>query len=167
MDSVALSAAPAGARPDQDGFSLIELLCGIAVAVILICGAMVGVAQHQAQRRVHGEQILAMCACRNTMEMLRSVDITALPGYDNQGFDVPGQNGQAHGLDPLAGDPDGLPGEIHVVVARNNAGVINDTVGVPQTNASGTLYLVTARVRWRGATRGGDFQMQCLMGERK
>ena len=64
-----------------------------------------------------------------------------------------GQNGQAHGLDALPGDPDGLPGEIHVVVS--------------QTNAIATLYLVTTRVRWRGATRGGDFQMQCLMGERK
>jgi len=153
MDTVARSATSAGTPPGQDGFSLIELLCGISVAIILICGAMVGVAQHQAQRRVHGEQILAMTACRNTMEMLRSVDITALPGYDNTGFDVLGQNGQAHGLDALPGDPDGLPGEIHVVVS--------------QTNASATLYLVTTRVRWRGATRGGDFQMQCLMGERK
>ncbi|MEY4828753.1 MAG: hypothetical protein RLZZ562_549, partial [Planctomycetota bacterium] len=26
---------------------------------------------------------------------------------------------------------------------------------------------VTARVRWRGATRGGNFAMQTLMGERR
>jgi prepilin-type N-terminal cleavage/methylation domain-containing protein len=161
MDSVARSTAPAGARPGQDGFSLIELLCGIAVAVILICGAMVGVAQHQAQRRVHTEQVLAMSACRNTMELLRSVDIAALPGYNNTGFDVPGQNGQAHGLDALQGDLDGLPGEITVVVATD------PVTHLPMTNAWSTLYQVTTRVRWRGATRKGDFQMQCLMGERK
>jgi lysylphosphatidylglycerol synthetase-like protein (DUF2156 family) len=29
------------------------------------------------------------------------------------------------------------------------------------------LYVVTARVRWRGATRGGNFAMQTLMGERR
>src|SRR5262249_55197842 len=147
------SATPVGTPPGQDGFSLIELLCGISVAVILICGAMVGVAQHQAQRRVHGEQILAMSACRNEMEYLRSLDITELPTWDDRGFDVPGQNGQAHGLDTLPGDLDGFPGHI--------------TVAVAQVTASATLYLVTTSVRWRGATRGGNFQMQCLMGERK
>ena len=122
------------ARPGEQGLSLVELLCGIAVTVMLVAGAMTGVAQHQAQRRVHGEMILAMSACRNTMETLRSVDITALPGFNNTGFDVPGQNGQALGLNPLPGDADGLAGEI--------------TVRIDRTALTAVLYRVTTRVRW-------------------
>lgn len=141
------------AREAEAGLTLIELLCGISITIILLCGAMTGVAQHQAQRRVHGEQILAMSACRNTMETLRSVPITALPSYHGRGFDVPGQDGQAHGLAAVAGDLDGLAGEIYVTVDRS----------------SGTtkLYRVRTRVHWQGVTRGGVFEMECLMGERR
>ena len=140
-------------RSAQSGITLIELLAGIAVAVTLVIGTMTGVASHQAQRRMHGELILAMCACRNTMETLRSVDISQLPGYNGRGFDVPGQNGQAHGLLPVPGDADGLAGEITVVADRSNA--------------FATLYRVKTRVRWQGVTRRGDFAMECLMGDRK
>jgi hypothetical protein len=94
--------------------------------------------------------MLAMEACRSTMEMLRSVDITQLPTYNGHGFDVLGQGGQPHGLHPAVGD---LPGEITVTLDRSSAGI--------------NLYLVTTRVRWTGVTRGGDLSIQCLMGERR
>lgn len=142
------------AREAEAGLTLIELLCGISITVILLCGAMTGVAQHQAQRRVHGEQILAMSACRNMLETLRSVDMATLPTLNGQGFEVIGQNGEARGLTPLQGDADGMAGEIQVTAHA-------------RSQTSNPLYVVTARVRWRGATRGGNFAMQTLMGERR
>jgi prepilin-type N-terminal cleavage/methylation domain-containing protein len=144
---------PDRTRSGQDGFSLVELSVALVMVVFLIAGTISGVASPQAQRRVHGERMLAMEACRSTMEMLRSVDIANLPSYHGHGFDVPGQNGQPHGLHPNAGDLDGLPGEISVTVDRSTGGIV--------------LYMVTTRVRWSGVTRGGDLAIQSLMGERR
>jgi type II secretory pathway pseudopilin PulG len=144
---------PAEASAPECGLSLIELLAALAFVVLLLSSAMTGVVSHSNQRRVHTEQLLAMAACRSTLEFLRGVDIAVLPTYNGTGFDVPGQDGQPGGLPPLEGDLDGLPGEISIVANR--------TTGVD------TLYTVTVAVRWRGATRGGFLQMQALMGERR
>lgn len=152
------SVAPA-VRPDtvsdrEAGVSMVELLTGMTIAVLLIGGAMMGVVQHQSQRRMHGEKILAMSACRNVLETLRSVEIADLPGYNGTGFAIPGQNGQNVGLTPVDGDADGLPGEI-TVTAHSRSQLNNP------------LYVVTTLVRWRGVTSGGHFSMCTLMGERR
>ena len=75
----ALESPSTGTASRQSGVSLVELLTGMVIAVLLIGGAMTGVAQHQAQRRMHGELILAMSACRNTLETLRDADMATLP----------------------------------------------------------------------------------------
>lgn len=152
--AVGHAVCPDRARARESGVSMVELLTGMTIAVLLIGGAMMGVVQHQAQRRTHGERILAMSACRNALETLRAVEIADLPAYDGTGFDVPGQNGQAVGLTPVAGDADGLPGEITVTAHA-------------RSQTSNPLYVVTTRIRWRGATRGGEFSMCTLMGERR
>lgn len=138
----------------ESGMSMVDLLTGMVIAVLLIGAALIGVTQHQAQRRVHGEQILAMSACRNMLETLRSVDIETLPTLNDQDFEVLGQNGQTRGLTPVAGDTDGMAGEITVTAHA-------------RSQSNNPLYVVTARVRWQGATRGGNFAMQTLMGERR
>lgn len=140
-------------NPRQAGASLVELVAAITFVVVLVMGALTGAVSHSAQRRVHSELILAMSACRDTIEQLRSLDISVLPTMNNTGFDVAGIDGQPAGLTPRPGDLDGLPGELTVVVNRNTSGA--------------ALYTVRARVRWRGATRQGDFSMTCLMGERR
>ena len=152
--SPALPAPPAQRSAPDAGFSLVELMIGMVICVMLVVGIMTGVVAHQAQRRVHGEQILAMSACRNVMETLRSVDIDALPTWDGHGFDIPGQNGQAQGLVPQAGDADGLAGRISITKHADWA-VDNE------------LYVVTTTVDWRGATRGATFSMTTLMGQRR
>ncbi len=155
LDQAALHDDPVAVRQAaQSGMSLVDLLTGMVIAVLLIGAALIGVTQHQAQRRVHGEQILAMSACRNMLETLRSVDIATLPTLDGQDFEVLGQNGQTRGLTPVEGDPDGSAGEVSVVAHA-------------RSQPANPLYVVTARVRWRGATRGGNLAMQTLMGERR
>jgi hypothetical protein len=140
-------------RESQRGTSLVELTVLLVAAALLVGSTLSGVVSHGIQRRIHGEQILAMSACRNTLETLRSVPFTTLPSFHGTGFDVPGQDGQPRGLSPVPGDLDGLPGEISVQLNRQSGGAI--------------LYTVTARARWLGATRGGDFKMTAVMGERR
>ena len=125
----------------------------ISTLLLLLGGAMLAVVSHSQQRRVHSERTLAMTACRNTLERLRSVDAPTLETLNGTGFDVPGINGQARGLTVLPRDADGLPGSIEVVRHR--------------TSATGDLYLVRTSVRWSGATRGGRFVLECLMGPRR
>src|SRR5262245_21603092 len=153
--SPAVPAPPAPQRTAPSaGFTLVELMIGMVICVMLVVGIMTGVVAHQAQRRVHGEQILAMSACRNMMETLRSVDIAQLPTFDNFGFDVPGQNGQLVGLVPQAGDADGHSGKVSVTKHT-------------EWTATNQPYVVTTTVDWRGATRGATFSMTTLMGERR
>lgn len=141
-------------RPDpQSGVSLVELLTGMTVAVLLVGSTLTGVVSHQSQRRVHSERILAMAACRNTMETLRSVDFATLPSFHGRGFDIPGTNRQTAGLVPVDGDADGMAGQIAVVEHSRNG--------------SDVLYQVTTSVTWSGVTRGGRFEMQCLIGDRR
>lgn len=151
--AVTAPSAPQRTAPEA-GFTLVELMIGMVICVMLVVGIMTGVVAHQAQRRVHGEQILAMSACRNIMESLRAVDIDALPAQNGVGFDVPGQNGQLQGLTAQAGDADGKPGRI--TVQRHT-----------EWTALNPLYIVTTTVDWRGATRGATFSMTTLMGERR
>ncbi len=140
-------------RATEHGASLVELTVMLVSVVILLAGALSGAVTHSAQRRVHGEQILAMAACRNTLENLRGVDFDTLPSLHNTGFDVPGTDGQPKGLPPREGDSDGLPGRITVTLNRSVSGAV--------------LYTVRTTVTWRGATRGGEFSMETLMGERR
>lgn len=125
----------------------------LGAAAILILGSVTAVTQHAAQRRVHGEQILAMTTCRNVLEQLRSLPVTELPALHGTGFDVPGPDGQPGGLLCVPGDSDGLPGTIEVTVNRSSGSVV--------------LYHVRALVRWQGTTRNGTFAMDTLMGERR
>lgn len=140
-------------RRGETGTSLVELTVMVTAAVMLLACIFSGVVSHNSQRRMHSEKLLAMAACRSTLEQLRAVPFTTLATYNGTGFDVPGIDGQPRGLTPLAGDADNLPGEIYVTVNRSSGGTI--------------LYTVRARVRWRGATRNGDFSIETLMGERR
>jgi hypothetical protein len=133
--------------------SLVELMMMLSFAVLLLLGAVSGVLSHSAQRRIHGEKILAMAACRNTLETLRGVDFATLTSYHGTGFDVPGQNGEPGGLNAVPGDADGLPGEITVTQYLSQGGHV--------------LYQVRTTVRWMGATRGGSFSMETLIGDRR
>ncbi len=146
-------AVPWGPTTSAAGFMIVELMVFLGAAVLLLSGALLSAHAHSQQRRVHSERTLALTACRNTFERLRSLDVATIAALAGTGFDVPGMDGQPNGLTPTEGDADGLPGTIRVETYR--------------TAASGTVYLVTTAVRWVGATRGGRFDMQCLIGSRR
>ena len=143
-------------KPDADpeaGTSLVELMLTVSVVLVMLAGTLTGVVYHQRQRQITMERQLAMVACRNTLEQIRGVDVAVLPSLDGRGFDVPGTNGAPGGLSPVAGDPDGLAGEITVRPA--------DTFG------GTTIYYVSTRVVWLGAGPNNVIQLEALVGERR
>ena len=137
----------------QAGFSLLELMMLLVAAVTLICATLQATIQHAAQRQIYSERSLALDSARNVLEELRTLDAASLPGMNGSGFDVPGPNGEARGLHPVAGDADGLPGRI-VMVPDTVVGTV-------------TLYRVSVTVRWRGRDPSGTLTIESLLGGRR
>lgn len=140
-------------RSEESGFSLIDLMIGAMVSIILI-GAVLTVIVHQGHlRQSNTETSLALNACMNTLENMRALDTSGILTMNGTGFDIPGPNGQPNGLTPVAGDLDGLPGAVTVVIDQSSGG--------------NTLYLVVCSVTWTGVTGRRIYSMQTVMGERK
>ena len=140
-------------EPPENGSTLVELMMLMSTAVIVLLATLSGVVQHGRQRQAKGELSLAMGACRNTLEELRSVDFATLPTVNNQGFDVPALDGSPGGLTPPEGDLDGLPGLI--------------TITIEETDGTNILYRVRAEVEWRGISPNWRFSMETLLTDRK
>lgn len=137
----------------ERGFSLVEVMVGMVASVLVIGSTLSMVTQHARLRKVDEELHLALVACQNNLEELRSLPFANLPSMHGVGFDVPGPNGAPGGLEPVAGDPDGLPGRF--------------TVTVDQTTGSETIYLVTATVEWSGSIKRQSLELQTLMRPRQ
>lgn len=143
---------PAPASP-QAGTSLVELVIASTIVITLLLVISTSTATQSRLRKVAEERNLAMAAIRNKLEGLREVPTASLLGLNGVGFDVPGTNGEAGGLAPVAGDSDDQPGAIKVVVDAS-AG-------------TETLYKVTLTVDWHGAAGNQSFAVTTLIAERK
>ena len=150
-----LHAAPAQerTRSGEEGFYLVEIIIGMVVAVIVIGAALSMTIQLAKQRKIDQETHLALVACRNNIEEIRSIPFADLPALNGAGFDVQSKDGAPGGLNALPGDPDGLPGQL--------------TVTVDQTIGSENIYLVRATVTWTGTLRRQSFNMETLIGPRE
>ena len=140
-------------HPTEQGFSLVELMVGMVLSVMAIGSILSMTVQHAQHRKVVQQIHLALVACRNNLEELHSVPFSSLPSMNGIGFDVPGRNGAAGGLNAVLGDLDGLPGQF--------------TVTVDQSTGGNTIYLVKATVTWSGSLKRQSFEMQTLMGPRQ
>jgi len=137
----------------EAGITLIEVMVCAVLAIVFLGAYMALAVRLSGHRQQERERALAMTAAINNLEHIRAVNFATLPSLDGSGFDVPGNNGTAGGLNPQAGDPDGLPGQLHVEVERTVAG--------------NTLYRVTATVAWRGVDGNQHISIQALVAERK
>lgn len=132
---------------------MVDMMISLVVSMVLI-GALLSVVHQQgATRRSTEEGILALSAARNNIEQIRSMTQAQVLALDGTGFDVPGTNGAAGGLQPQPGDSDGLPGQF--------------TVSVDQSAGGNTLYRVVASVVWLGVSGRRRIDLQALIGERK
>jgi len=137
----------------QAGTSLVEVMFA-AVLVVTFVGALLTVVVRQGvHRQVNSETSLAMTAALDNLEKLRNVPFGTLLSLNASGFDVPGLNGQPNGLQPVPGDPDGLPGELTVIV--------------DQPGPIATLYRVRATVLWTGISKVRRLHVETLIAERK
>lgn len=127
-------------------------MIGLLVCVLVV-GAALSMTVYQARLRKSDRELeLAMRACRNSLEELRSVDFASLPTMDGVGFDVPSADGGPGGLTPVPGDADGLVGEFSVTVDKSSGAAL--------------LYRVTAKAIWTGTLARQQFQLSLLMGPR-
>ena len=145
--------APEQARREEQGFSLIELMVGMVASVVVVGSMLSMTIQHAKLRKVDEEIHLALVACRNNLEELRSIPFAGLLSMNGVDFDVPGKNGAPGGLNAVPGDPDGLPGQF--------------TVTVDQTTGGETIYLATATVTWSGSLGRQSFELETLVGPRE
>ncbi len=144
---------PTHTRWEEQGFSLAELMLGMVVSVLVIGATLSMASQHARHRKVNEEIHLALVACRDNLERLRTTPVTSLLSQHGVGFDVLGKNGAPAGLAPLPGDPDGLPGQFTVIEDQSTGGE--------------AIYLVRASVVWSGSRRRQIFELETLMGPRE
>lgn len=132
-----------------------ELTIAIAAAVTIVSAVLTATVRHSNHRQSNQERELASLAALDTLERVRSVPFSALPGMDGTGFDVLDPNGNPGGLRPVDGDLDGLPGQL---IVRPEPG---GTIG------SETIYRVIAVVEWAGIRDRNRIEFGQLMVERK
>ena len=137
----------------ERGSSLIEIMIATMVAMVLIGALFSVVFQQGQQRRGTAEKSLALAAALSNLERARTLDQAGILALDGVGFDVPGVNGAPGGLQPVPGDPDGLPGSFAVLIE--------------QQSGPATLYRVVTTIRWRGGLGRRVLRLQALVGERR
>jgi type II secretory pathway pseudopilin PulG len=137
-------------RDGEAGFSIVELMLGTVLIVVGLVGLMTSCIRLHRLQQLDTEIGQAMRACRTNIEELRTAPIAALPGYDGRSFVVPGPDGTSAGLHAVAGDADGVPGEIHVTLDQSAAGR--------------NLYRIRTVVRWQGAAGDHTVDLATLRG---
>lgn len=141
------------ARDAERGVSLVELIVLLGATTVIVCSLLAGIVSMNSGRQVREEEMLAFDACRNVLEDLRSEPIANVAAASGRGFAVAGTSGSGIGLQPRAGDADGLAGSI--------------TVAPYRVYGTATLYRVTVAVDWAGAAPKGHVHLTTLMGERR
>lgn len=136
----------------EAGFSLVELMIGVVLMIVGLVGIMTSTIRLHSLQKVDTELGHAFRACRTNLEELRTVPLSTLPTLDGTGFDVLGPDGRSAGIDPVPGDPDGLPGEIHVTL--------------DQSTAVRSLYRIRVVVTWDAGSRVQSVELETLRGGR-
>lgn len=172
------------------GFTLAEVAMASAVLTIAAGGLMSSIVASMALNRVNNETALAQTYARRAVERLQSVEFSTVfatfnanAGDDPTGFGTaPGASFEAFGLEPLAADVDGRPGEIifpTVTIGANQQlreDVVDPALGMPRDlNGDGLppdgvdhaadyrVLPVRVRVQWRGATGPRSIVVETLL----
>ena len=177
----------------RKGFTLVEIAMAAAVLTIAAGGLMSSIVASMALTRVNNETALAQSYARRAIENMQGVDFAdvfrtfnADPDDDPAGVGTaPGANFAAFGLEPLAADADGRPGQItfpSIVVGgveqlREN--IDDPALGMPRDlNGDGhppdalnhaadyRVLPVRVRVQWRGAAGPRTITIETLLTSR-
>ena len=110
----------------EEGFTIIEVVLALVVLAVVVLGYMASQNAAVALERDTQDRELALNAAVRRLEALKTLSLGDLEALDGSGFAVAG-------LNPPAGDADGLPGLVRVEML------------------SPVLARVTVRVEWQGA----------------
>ncbi len=186
--------AHARPRRTRTGFSLVEVLLAAVILTVAVTGIAGSVLSALALNRVNRETALAQQAARRVIEEVSSVpfnqafacynadagdDAGLLIAARGPGFAVPG-------LQPLAGDPDGMCGRVIFPTIVNAGGVeelredsADGALGMPRDlNGDGNppdaldhsgdyrLLPVRVRVEWQGVSGERRVDMETILSDR-
>lgn len=147
---------PAGAGPaardGQGGFTLLEFMFGMLIAILGLGGVLLLTIANARMRRVDQETAIAATAMRQKLEELRAATFASLPARNGEGFMIDLQSDGRPDLQPVPGDADGLPGSI--------------AIATEATSGTETLYRVTVSVLWRGVAGNRHVALQTLVANR-
>jgi len=174
----------------RSGFTIIELAVAIAILVVGVAGFAQALVTAQKAEVKNREMDHAAEAARMVVERMQAESFPdVFRRFNSVTSDDPGGAGTApgvgfavEGLSPVAGDADGLPGEIVFPVATATPGAIYETtvnaqLGMPRDlNANGLIDAtnhatdyrvlpVLVRVRWRGVSGNGFYELQTLLAD--
>lgn len=172
----------------RTGFTLVELVVGIAVLVIGVLGFSRAIVSSTISSQKTREVDRATQAARQILERIEATAFAdRFRSFNNDPSDDPGGVGTAPGanfavtgLSPLPGDADGLPGEVIFPTqagfpARLREDVVMPELGMPRDlNGDGvvdannhatdyTILPVIVRVRWRGVGGLGAFELKTML----
>ncbi len=135
------------------GSTLVEVLGGAVIVAIAIPGILYTTVQVAMLRRADEERNMAMVGCQGKIEDLRDLPPAGLAACHGSGFAVDVDQDSVNDLAPLPNDPDGLPGELSIVVE--------------EATSEKVLYRVRATVRWSGQSGARAFWLETLMTDRR
>jgi prepilin-type N-terminal cleavage/methylation domain-containing protein len=176
----------------REGFTLVEIAMASAVLTIAAGGLMSSIVASMALTRVNNETALAQTYARRAIENMQGVDFAdVFATFNNDPDDDPGGAGtaaganfQAFGLEPMAADADGRPGQISfpaIVVGgveQLREDVDDPALGMPRDlNGDGhtdaldhaanyRVLPVRVRVQWRGAAGPRTITVETLLTSR-
>lgn len=178
-------AGNAGTRK-RAGFSLVEVMIGLAVLVIAIMGALSSITSSAMLGETTPETTRAHLAAMAMLERMRAEPFDDLfaryntTPKDDPTPEAPGADFEIAGLDPQDDDADGMAGEVLFPAAEGSQVLREDLVdpsfGMPRDlNADGTIDAadhaddyaqlpVRVRVSWRGATGEHTLVVEAVLG---
>ena len=133
------------------GFSLIDLVGGVVLAVIALGGVITTTIAASKLRRVDQELVLAHQACRSQLEAIADMTGAQMAAQHGATFAVDGDADGTNDLTPAAGT---LPGSVTIAVAESDV-------------AGNVLYRITVLVRWTGANGVRTYSLTALKTPRR
>jgi type II secretory pathway pseudopilin PulG len=140
-------------RGGERGLTLVDLLAGLAIAMVVLGGVLTTISSTTKLRRVDDELALAFVACRTQLEELRNAPFNTLAGMHGTRFSVRVAGSAVGELRAAPGVPPDQPGLISVTVYA--------------TSGSEVVYRVRASVTWSGVSGVRTFSMETLITNRR
>ena len=152
VEQLAAEETRAPSRSGARGFTLIEFMVGLVIAILGLGGIVQLTVANSRLRRVDQEVSYANVAIRKKLEEIREASFSTVPGLNGTGFMVDVQGDGRPDLQPVPGDSDGLPGSI--------------TVATEAASGSEVLYRVTVTVLWQGIAGRRQVSQMTLVANR-